>query len=178
MEGMTAFMAIRQRTTIKVEVNVWEDMIWDGFLGVRGETTQVWFTNVDKNRNFTIYGVGASDHQDYSSIVSRFENVIPDPQISKWSYTNPTCSKLTYQSQFFAWVSDRETFWMGLTTMTLQMEAVKVKTVLAGLEGGGGGGSGDGIVYSCHPGIVTHTLVSIRVIRTFGCTLPVQLWYG
>ena len=34
-----------------------------------------------------------------------------------------------------------------------------------------------GIVYTSHSGILKYTLVSIKLLRKFGCSLPIEVWY-
>lgn len=37
--------------------------------------------------------------------------------------------------------------------------------------------SGRGIVYSAFPGVLRMISVSIKFLRSFGCTLPVEIWF-
>lgn len=101
-------------------------------------------------------------------------------QISPWSYKSPDCSYDTYRSAFDDWVDQKEPFWQTLTQEDINKERWEITEFIKSLEQESyedRNVSGRGILYSCHPGILKSTIISIKMLRQTGCRLPVQVWH-
>jgi hypothetical protein len=116
------------------------------------------------------------------------KNDIQPAQISPWSYKSIACTKSTGKSAFHDWVKERIDIWNGYSDLYLLKQHRDLNSFLKTRFNFTLGDdtslmipfkdfSGSGIIYSCHPGITHHTLISIRIIRSFGCVLPIELWH-
>jgi Mannosyltransferase putative len=103
-------------------------------------------------------------------------------QISPWSYKSVACKSSTSKAAFNEWVAERKGFWDSLDDYFLMekqkelhrfMEKLNSTEITVKPESY----SGEGIIYSCHPGIIKTTVISINIVRKYGCNLPIELWY-
>jgi hypothetical protein len=100
--------------------------------------------------------------------------------LSQWSYkeTDKACSEdYSKAAQFHGFVKNQLEFWKSISTdEILQIQ----KNILEHLDNIDQNQSrqytGRGIIYSAFPGALRMISVSIKFLRSYGCTLPVELW--
>lgn len=98
-------------------------------------------------------------------------------QISPWSYKSLPCKPTTAKSAFSEWISERIDFWNSLDELFLRQKQHELYEFMRKLNSTTSSYSGMGIIYSCHPGIIKNTVISIQIVRKLGCNLPIELWY-
>lgn len=108
------------------------------------------------------------------------EKIIPHKlpvQISPWSYRTKACDDSTDLSQFKTWVADKEEIWKTTNDYSIEGYRRELNQHIKNYVDPIITSRGRGIIYSCHPRLVDITIISIKFLRHFGCTLDVEVWH-
>jgi hypothetical protein len=99
---------------------------------------------------------------------------------SKWNYefTDQLCpADKELDAEFSSFLRGKTSNMKNMSEAAVQDKKDGWKSFLRDLKPPGRTFKGRGIVFSGHSGAIKLLLVSIKVLRHHGCTLPVQIWY-
>jgi ABC-type uncharacterized transport system fused permease/ATPase subunit len=97
----------------------------------------------------------------------------------KWSYhlTDSICDQqIAYSRQFESFDRKRNRFWHSIDKNNIKSIQQKLKTFVQTI-GPQPAVSGRGIIYSSDQKSLRMVYISIKFIRSYGCDLPIQVWY-
>jgi hypothetical protein len=104
----------------------------------------------------------------------------PPKPPSSWSYehTDKKCNKeIAFARQFTGFARKRVTIW----EMFLEDDVIKtrheIEDFMTSLSPVKPIVQGRGIVFSAFPGSLRMVSISIRFMRSYGCNLPIEIWY-
>ena len=122
--------------------------------------------------SFGIIKVGSEDLESYNVAIEDYGKFD-----DSWSLKPQKCDKEDPPLYDRAHVASNERFWSTIGDAEVKKLRSEWKSFVHNVPKRLPGG-GKGIVYTCSSGIVKFALASIKLLRLYGCNLPIEVWYN
>jgi hypothetical protein len=101
-------------------------------------------------------------------------------EVSVWSYehTDKQCNKaLAFSREFYGFTHPRIRMWEKFSNSDIEQLSSDLKKFISTSKKSKSNVKGRGVVYSSSSKSLRMVSISIKFIRSYGCDLPIEVWY-